>query len=87
MAAAMFCRTVMLGNRAYCWNRYPTLRRWGGRSMCPALSYSTVPSSSIWPSSGRMIPATHRSVTLLPQPEAPSRARGAPASAVKAAWS
>ena len=42
--------------------------------MWAALSNSVTPSRVMRPSSGVRMPATHRSVTLLPQPEAPSRA-------------
>lgn len=42
--------------------------------MCFSLSKSVSPSRMMCPLSGVMIPAMHLSVTLLPQPEAPSRA-------------
>lgn len=55
-AQRMFCPTVILEKSVYCWNRYPSLRFCGGRSMCFSLS-------------GRSMPAMHLSVLLLPQPD------------------
>lgn len=74
MPHRMFFSTVMVGNRAYCWNRYPTRRCRGVRSMCFSLSNSTRSPSTMRPRSGVTMPAMHLRVMLLPQPEAPSSA-------------
>ena len=48
-------------------------RRCGGRSIPAAESNRTLPSNTIRPVSGRIRPAIHLSVMLLPEPELPNR--------------
>ena len=54
---------------------HPAAAGAAGRS-CRRCQTASSPSRAIRPSSGVRMPAIHRRVTLLPQPEAPSRARG-----------
>lgn len=75
MPQRMFCCTVMFGKSAYCWNRYPTQRRWGGRLTRRSLSKSVSAVENDAAAVGVMMPAMHLSVTLLAAPDAPSKRR------------
>src|SRR5262245_364919 len=63
----MLSRTRRCGNRAYSWNRKPTGRRCGFKSVQSSLSKTTRPELSL------SRPAIQRSTVVFPEPEGPNR--------------
>ena len=69
---AMFCATVMCGNRAYDWKTVFTRRRQTGTSSMRC------PRRVIWPASGDSSPAMQRSRVVFPHPDGPSSTMNEP---------
>ena len=69
---AIFCSTVMCGNKAYDWNIILIGRSYGG------ISVMSTPSRKIRPSVGFSKPASMRNKVDLPEPEPPKSANISP---------
>src|SRR5437764_4102030 len=76
-AYATLRQALRCGKSAWCWNTNPQPRRSGGRSIPRAVS-SHVSLQSTRPARGRARPAITRRTVVLPAPEGPARASGAP---------
>ncbi|MCY1376840.1 hypothetical protein D9M69_643610 [compost metagenome] len=73
----MFSPTLIMGNRARCWNTMFTGRRLGGT---PSMDAPLMRRS---PLSGAMKPAIMRSSVVLPQPEGPRMEKNEPQRTLK----
>src|SRR5205085_11519460 len=77
-AYATFRQALRWGKSAWSWNTRPQPRRSGGTSTPRAVSSHTSLHSTR-PARGRESPAMTRRTVVLPAPEGPARASGAPA--------
>src|SRR5579885_2501216 len=68
-AIMTFCSAVRCGNRLYCWNTMPTLRR--SASLSSAGSFTSMPSILMEPLETGTSALTQRSRVDLPEPEGP----------------
>ncbi|MDH6546885.1 hypothetical protein M2162_000982 [Streptomyces sp. SAI-041] len=67
----VFCATVSVSSRLYCWNTNPTRPRRNLVSSASPPPVSSVPSTRTIPLSGRSRPAAHCSSVDLPDPDGP----------------
>ncbi len=76
----MFCATVSVSNRLYCWNTNPIRLRRNRVSSASVPPVISAPSTITIPLSGRSSPAAHCNSVDLPDPEGPITAVNVPRS-------